>query len=334
MAELFIHGMGHFHPENVIDNAFLEELDIGTDESWILERVGIRERRTVLPLEYIRQTRNGDPRQAREAAEYDNAGTAALAAEQALARAGIERGRIGLVIAGGCYPDTAIPAEASRVAAELGIDAPGIDLNSACSTFGAQLHFLASMSGLPSFVLVVNPENTTRAVDYGDRRTAVLWGDGTSAAILSAREPGPLRVVETTLAADSARWGAVRIPRFGHFWQDGNAVQRFAIKTTASSAEGLLPGARERTAATGGRVRFIGHQANLLMLEAVARRLGLQEDAHWYNVDRFGNTGAAGAPGVLSQRWDDMEEGDSLILVVVGAGLTWSAMRIDAGDGP
>ena len=334
MADLFIHGMGHFHPENVIDNAFLEELDIGTDDGWILERVGIRERRTVLPLDYIRETRNGDPRQAREAAVYDNAETSVRASGLALQRAGVGREQIGLVIAGGCYPDTAIPAEASRIAAALEIDAPGIDLNSACSTFGAQLHFLSSMSGLPPFVLVVNPENTTRAIDYGDRRTAVLWGDGTSAAVLSSGEPGPLKVVETTLGADSARWEAVRIPRFGHFWQDGNAVQRFAIKTTASSAGGLLPGARERTAATGGRVRFIGHQANLLMLEAVARRLGLEEDAHWYNVDRFGNTGAAGAPGVLSQCWDDMDEGDSLILVVVGAGLTWSAMRIDAGDGP
>ena len=334
MADLFIHGMGHFHPENVIDNAFLEELDIGTDDGWILERVGIRERRTVLPLDYIRETRNGDPRQAQEAAVYDNAETSVRASGLALQRAGVGREQIGLVIAGGCYPDTAIPAEASRIAAALEIDAPGIDLNSACSTFGAQLHFLSSMSGLPPFVLVVNPENTTRAIDYGDRRTAVLWGDGTSAAVLSSGEPGPLKVVETTLAADSARWEAVRIPRFGHFWQDGNAVQRFAIKTTASSAGGLLPGARERTAATGGRVRFIGHQANLLMLEAVARRLGLEEDAHWYNVDRFGNTGAAGAPGVLSQCWDDMDEGDSLILVVVGAGLTWSAMRIDAGDGP
>jgi 3-oxoacyl-[acyl-carrier-protein] synthase-3 len=334
MAELFIHGMGHFHPENVIDNAFLEELDIGTDESWILERVGIRERRTVLPLDYIRETRNGDPRQAGEAAVYDNAETSARAAGQALARAGVSRDQIGLVIAGGCYPDTAIPAEASRVAAALEIDAPGIDLNSACSTFGAQLHFLASMSGLPPFVLVVNPENTTRAVDYGDRRTAVLWGDGTSAAVVSTRESAPRKVVETTLAADSARWAAVRIPRFGHFYQDGNAVQRFAIKTTASSAESLMPGARKRAAEGGGRVRFIGHQANLLMLEAVARRLGLGEDAHWYNVVRFGNTGAAGAPGVLSQYWDEMDDGDSLILVVVGAGLTWSSMRIDVGDRP
>jgi 3-oxoacyl-[acyl-carrier-protein] synthase-3 len=194
------------------------------------------------------------------------------------------------------------------------------------------MHFLAAMSGLPPFVLVVNPENTTRAVDYADRRTAVLWGDGTSAAIVSTQEPSACKIVETTLAADSARWEAVCIPRFGHFYQDGNAVQRFAIKTTAACGEALLPAAQERVAATGGALRFIGHQANLLMLQAVARRLGLEEEAHWYNVDRFGNTGAAGAPGVLSQFWDDLSPGDSVIVVVVGSGLTWSSLRIDVEE--
>lgn len=329
MAALHIHGMGHFHPENVIDNAFLEALDIGTDEAWIIERVGIRERRTVLPLDYIRETHNRDPRAAREAATLDSPETAARAAHQALARAGLQVGDIGMVIAGGCYPDMAIPAEASRIAAALDIDAPGVDINSACSSFGAQLHFLAAMSGLPRFVLVVNPENTTLAIDYDDRRSAVLWGDGTSAAVVSSTEAARVSVVETTLAADSSRWEAVCIPRFGHFHQDGNAVQRFAIKTTAACAEALLPGARDRVAESGGTARFIGHQANLLMLQSVARRLGLEDDAHWHNVRDFGNTGAAGAPCVLSQNWDRLAPGDSVVLVVVGSGLTWSSLRLD-----
>ena len=152
--------MGHFHPENVIDNGFLEDLDIGTSDEWILERVGIRRRRTVLPLDYIRSTYNRDPRGAGEAALYDNADTAARAAAMALERAGVACADIGLVVSGGCYPDMAIPADASRVAAAAGIDAPGIDINSACCSFGAQLHMLGSMEGLPRFVLVVNPENT------------------------------------------------------------------------------------------------------------------------------------------------------------------------------
>ena len=329
MAPLFLHGMGHFHPENVIDNGFLEELDIGTSDEWILERVGIRRRRTVLPLDYIRSTRNRDPRGAGEAALYDNADTAARAAAMALERAGVAASEIGLVVSGGCYPDMAIPADASRVAAAADIDAPGIDINSACCSFGAQLHMLGSMEGLPRFVLVVNPENTTRAIDYSDRANAVLWGDGTSAAVLSAREPAPARVVASTLGADSKRWDAVRIPRHGHFFQEGNAVQRFAIKTTISLVREMLPEARRHAGAGAGAVRFIGHQANLLMLEGVARRTGFEGDSHWHNVSEFGNTGASGAPVVLSQRWEELRPGDSVVLAVVGSGLTWSSLRIE-----
>ena len=109
---LYLHGMGHFHPENVITNRFLEELEIGTDEAWILERVGIRERRTVLPLDYIRQTKNRDPRAAHEASLYRNAQTGAAAARMALDRAGLKPADVGLVIAGSSSPAFLIPAEA------------------------------------------------------------------------------------------------------------------------------------------------------------------------------------------------------------------------------
>lgn len=331
MAALYIHGMGHFHPDNVIDNAFLEDLDIGTSQDWILQRVGIETRRTVLPLDYIRETKNQDPRQGQEAAEIDSRHSAAAAADMALERAGIGREQIGMVVAGGCYPDMAIPCEASRIAGSMGIDAPGIDINSACSTFGAQIHLLASMSGLPPYVLVINPENTTPAIDYADRRTAVLWGDGTSAAVVSTQEPSRLRVRDTGIAADSARWDAVCIPRFGHFSQDGNAVQRFAIKTTLSCVRVLEAETRRRTVEKGGSLHFVGHQANLLMLQSVASRLGLADEEHWYNVIDYGNTGAAGAPCVLSQHWDELADGDSVIMVVVGSGLTWSSFCIDVG---
>ena len=88
---LYLHGLGHFHPENVISNRFLEDLDIGTTDAWILERVGIRARRTLLPLDYIRDTRNRDPRMSSEAQVYGNAETGRRAAEMAIARAGIDR---------------------------------------------------------------------------------------------------------------------------------------------------------------------------------------------------------------------------------------------------
>lgn len=331
MAPLFIHGMGHFHPENVIDNRFLEALDIGTSTEWILERVGIETRRTVLPLDYLRATKNADVRAGQEAALYTNVETGRRAALMAIERAGLKPQDIGMVVAGGCVPEMAIPAEAARIAQALGIEAPAFDLNSACSSFGAQLHLLGQMGALPRFVLVVNPENTTRAVDYADRATAVLWGDGTSAAVVSHEVPARVRVTRTLLASSPAGCALVTIPRFGHFAQEGSAVQRFAIKTTLACLEELLPGARARAAERGGQVRFIGHQANALMLDSVARRAGLgaPEGTHLHNVERFGNTGAAGAPTVLSQHWGALGAGDSVVLVVVGSGLTWAALEIE-----
>jgi 3-oxoacyl-[acyl-carrier-protein] synthase-3 len=321
-ALLYLHAVGHFHPENVIDNAFLEDLDIGTTDEWIVERVGIKTRRTVLPLDYIRDTKNADPRAAAGAALYDNAETGKRAAEHVMARAGISAADVGMVIAGGCAPDLSIPAEACRVAAALGIEAPAFDVGSACSSFGVITRLLASMKELPPYVLVVNAENTTRVVDYSDRSTAVLWGDGTSAALFSTEVPSRMRVVETMMGSSPAGAGLVTIPRSGHFTQDGSAVQRFAIKTTLSMLGALRRAAR-------ADVRFIGHQANALVLEAVGRRGELPPDAHWSNVAEFGNTGAAGAPSVLSQRWDELAGGEDVILAVVGSGLTWAGLRIE-----
>src|SRR5678815_74137 len=142
---LYLHGMGHFHPENEIDNAFLESLDIGTNDAWIVSRVGIKNRRTVLPLDYIRQTKNRDLRAAQEARLYSNAETGRRAALMAIERAGIKPSDVGLVIAGGCSPDTCIPAEAARIARLLGISGPAFDVHSACSTFGLHVHLLSQM---------------------------------------------------------------------------------------------------------------------------------------------------------------------------------------------
>ncbi len=328
-SPLFVHALGHFHPENVIDNRFLEELDIGTSDEWITERVGIRARRTVLPLDYIKKTKNADVRAAQEAALYSNVETGKRAALVALERAKLPVSDIGMVIAGGCSPEMCIPPEACRIAAALGIEAPALDVNSACSTFAAQLHLLGSMRGLPPYVLVINPENNTRTVSYADRSTAVLWGDGTSAAILSTEVPARLRIVETTLASSPAGWSQVTIPRFGHFAQEGSAVQRFAIKTTLSCLDAMLPAARAHIQGTGGALHFVGHQANLLVLENVARRASIDAKEHWLNVVDRGNTGSAGAPSVLSQHWDDLASGDAIILVVVGSGLTWSSLRME-----
>ena len=123
---LYLHGVGHFHPENEISNQFLEDLDIGTNDQWILDRVGIRSRRTVLPLEYIHKTKNAEPRDAMEAALYANADLGRSAVELAISRAGIEKSDVGMLIAGSSAMDTATPAEACNIARRAGTRGAGL----------------------------------------------------------------------------------------------------------------------------------------------------------------------------------------------------------------
>lgn len=327
-SPIFIHGMGHFHPENVLDNAFFESLDIGTTSAWILERVGIERRRTVLSLDYLRATRNRDVRAAREASLYSNAETGRRAALMAIERAGIRPSDIGMIIAGGCSPEMQIPSEAARVAALLGVPhVPSFDLHAACSTFGAQVHFVRQLgAAAPEHVLLVQPENTTRTVDYGDRSTAILFGDATSAAVVSTKVRSRAACTATTFGTDASGCDDVRIPRAGYFAQNGAVVQKFAIKKMSAllgEIEARVGEDRRR------RVRYVGHQANLTMLRAVCKRAEIPEERHLYNIVDYGNQCAAGAPTVLSQRWDDLRAGDVIAMVVVGSGLSWSSLQIE-----
>ncbi len=327
---LYLHGIGHFHPENVITNRFLEELDIGTNNEWIMERVGIESRRTLLPLDYIKSTKNRDLRVAYEAALYTNAQTGAAAARMALARAKLCPQDIGLVIAGSSAPEYLSPAESASIAAELGIDAACFDINSACTTFGVQVNFLSALKpqASPPFILLVNPENITRSIDYQDRNTAVLFGDATSAAVLSAVVPTDKVIISCAVHSNPSQWDKVRIPRLGFFRQDGNAVQRFAIHKTTEMLRLLMAGCSMDKAPP----LFIGHQANRIMLNTVCERAGIKEENHWYNVNDYGNTGSAGAPAVLSQRWDEIRSGQQIAMVIVGAGLTWTRMLLQVEE--
>jgi len=327
---LYLHGLGHFHPENEITNRFLEELDIGTSDEWIMERVGIRSRRTVLPLDYIRETGNRDPVEGREVAEWTHARTGARAARMALDRAGLELDDIGMVIAGSSHPDMMSPADACTVAAELGLEVPAVDVNSACTSFFATLHLLLSMreEALPEHILVVTPESLTTTVDYRDRSASVLWGDGTTAAVLSTRIPARVRVVSTDLHSSPAGWDKVVVPPGRHFDQEGRTVQMFAIKKTIRLFRRL-----EKAFDDPDRtLHFVGHQANLNMLEAVCRQCDIPEERHHHNVADYGNTGAAGAPSVVSMRWHAWEDGDDIAVVGVGSGLTWSSFLLRFGE--
>ena len=315
---VYLHGLGHFHSEVEITNRFLEDLDIGTTDAWILERVGIRARRTLLPLDYIRDTRNRDPRMASEAQLYGNAETGRRAAEMAIARAGIDRRDIGMVISGSCAPDMVTPADACTIAAALGLEVPCFDVNSACTSFHVAMHLLSMMDPekVPRFVLSVVPEGVTRTVDYSDRSAAVLWGDGTAAAVLSTREPGRARILGSTLESSPAGHDKVTIPRQGHFLQEGRTVQMFAIKKTVRCYRHL----RDVFAEAGRRLHFVGHQANLMMLEKVCELCEVPKDLHHSNVRDYGNTAGAGSIIAFHNHSSDLKAGDRGLICSFGAG--------------
>lgn len=323
---LHLHAIGHFHPEVEITNAFLEDLDIGTTDSWIVERVGIRTRRTALPLDYIRETRNLDPVAAPEAASLSVAEMGAAAARHALARAGVEPAAIGLVLASSCAPDMIVPAEACRIAAELGVEAPAYDLSSACTGLFANLDALSRMrpEALPDYVLVVCAEAMTRTIDYSDRSSAVLWGDASVALLVSPTIAGRAQILGNTLDSDPSGHVKVSIPRLGHFRQDGRNVQMFGIRKSTQ----MLRALHERFGTEDRRMHFVGHQANLRMLEAICRQCGVAAADHHYNVDRFGNTAGASGATVISQRWDEWGAGEDVAMLGVGAGLTWSSFLL------
>lgn len=326
---LYVHGIGHYHPQNVIDNAFLEQLDIETTDEWITDRVGIKTRRTVMDLDYIKSTKNLDPRMAMENSLENGRHTAKKATEMALQRANLTIADIGMVIAGGCAPEYSLPANASIMANELGIKAPCLDIRTACSTFATHLHITRQMgNNLPDYVLLIQAENWTRTIDYSDRKTAVLIGDATVATIVSTKHPSSMGVSHSLLTSDPSGWDKVQTPSHKHFYQQGPAVQKFAIKKTIETFNTL----QQQTEMDLTQHYFIAHQANLLMLKSVVEKLKLDPYKHLFNVDQFGNCGSAGAPSILSQHWDEFQPGDVITVAVVGAGLTWGGVILQKSE--
>jgi 3-oxoacyl-[acyl-carrier-protein] synthase-3 len=166
-------------------------------------------------------------------------------------------------------------------------------------------------------------------VNYADRSTAVLFGDGSAAAIVSTKIPS--RAVFCGCCYDSrpSAWEKVGVNHAWRFYQDGNAVQGFAIRTTTEGVKKM----QQQFAGGAGRFLFIGHQANLGMLKTVCERTGIELENCWYNVDQFGNVGCTGAPSVLSAHWDELRPGDRVAMSIVGAGLSWAHIMLKVEEG-
>ncbi len=327
-AKVYLRAAGHFHPPHEISNEFLTSLDNGSDPTWVVERTGIEKRRSVLAPEILTRLRRGavtlaelrDQNQLMPLHEM-----AAHAWDNLLVRCGALTRPPDTVICGTSVPDFDIPANACSIAGRLGWDAVAFDVNSACSSFVVDLHVASSLVSQKSSqtVAIFNPERYSLRLDYADRATCVLFGDGCAATLLqNTPNPGSLELIDTIISSAPIKYDVVRIPVGGYFTQDGRAVQKFAITRTIETTFSLL----ERNGLTTSDINyFIGHQANLRMLTSAAEKMGFSGQQHLYNVKDFGNQGAAGAPCVLSMNWEKFRPDDLIVVSVVGSGLTWGS---------
>lgn len=315
-----ITGWGMAVPERVMTNAELERM-VDTSDDWIVSRTGIRERRIVGPND-------------------STTSLSTAAARQALARAGLDASEIDLIIVGTCTPDKFLVSQACLVQAELGGNAGAFDLGAACSGF---VYALATgnqfvQSGLYERVLVIGADTLTRFVDYTDRSTCVLFGDGAGAVVIEASDE-PRGLLSTVLGADGAGNKHLYIPGWGAFvpesagifpeyrpylQMNGNEVFKFAVRVMGDAAAEAVEKADLRFSDID---MLIPHQANARIIEAAARRLDLPMEKVWLNLDRYGNTSAATVPIALCEVEESnlLHEGDNLVFVAFGGGLAWAA---------
>lgn len=312
-------GLGAYVPETVVPNSRLAT-DLGIDETWIVERTGIEERRRVGSGETA-----------------STMGTAA--ARRALEAAGTDASEIDLLVLTTVTPDTLFPATACHVQRELGMGTiPAFDLNAACSGFVYSLVVAeaAVRAGRARRVLVVASEALTTVVDYQDRTTCVLFGDGAGAAVVGPVEAGGIR---------AARWRAdgreAGLIHYGYAeGDDGRPALRMAGRGTFRLAvERLVELAHGLCADAGWRIEdvawMVPHQANRRIVAAAAERLGLGWDRVLFNGDRLGNTGAASIPLVLAEAAADgrLRPGDRTLCLAFGAGATWAGVALEWSSG-
>ncbi|RIL09432.1 MAG: ketoacyl-ACP synthase III, partial [Proteobacteria bacterium] len=234
----------------------------------------------------------------------------------------------GMVICNCCTPDTLIPTEGQKIAALLGIKAPVREVFTACPAFALHLDFVDrfELSELPDYILCLSTAVLTANVNYNDRTDGAIWGDGAAAWVISPRHKGRLKVLETFYTSDPTRCDAVVVDRYGHFHQDGRAVRDFSVRQTVR----LIKDIESRHPIDWERDIFIGHQANATMLEQITANREIPSSNHWYNVTNIGNQAGAGAPACLAMHWDEITPGQKIVVAVVGAGLSWGSVLLEA----
>ena len=321
MKRARIIGTGSCVPDKVLTNSDLEKFLDTTDE-WIVSRTGIRERHIASEGEYTSDL-------------------ATRAAERALAMAGVRGEEIDLVVVGTITGDFPWPATACLVQKNLGATgAAAFDVSAACSGFVYALDAAVRRieTGVSKKALVIGAEVLSRAVDWEDRNTCILFGDGAGAVVLEGQE-GEHGVLSTHLHADGSYWELLYQPGFGSRFpaseagikerlpflkMQGNEVFKVAVRSLSEVAQEALVANGMTTADID---LFIPHQANRRILEATAKRLGLGDKQVYINVDRFGNTSGASIPLALDEanRAGRVKDGDIVLLDAFGGGFTWAS---------
>jgi 3-oxoacyl-[acyl-carrier-protein] synthase-3 len=328
MTGAAITGWGTALPERVVTNADIGTL-FETSDDWIVERSGIHTRRAVT-----------GPFVAEQPPAHPDAGlgtTATLAVEagrQAMKRAGVAPGDIGLLLLCTTTPDQLIPASSAAASAALGIGGGAMDLNAACAGFTYGLVTAASLiAGGMERVLLIGAETLTRATNWGDRTNAFLFGDGAGAVVVEA-VPGEGSLLGWDLGVDGTLVPLLYADHGCGMVMRGQEVFRKAVRVTVDSARLSLGRAK---VSIDDIALFVPHQANIRIMDAAASRLGLPPERVASVIDRTGNTSSASIPLALVDAVENgrLRDGDLILLSGFGAGMTWASAvwRWGAVDG-
>jgi 3-oxoacyl-[acyl-carrier-protein] synthase-3 len=314
-------GLGMYAPPKKMTNQDMEKL-VETSDSWIMERTGIKSRRI---------------------AELGaaNSDMSLVASQKALADAGVRPDEIDLIVYGTCTPDMPIPSTACFLQKKLGArNAFAMDLNAACSGFLYSLSVADALirAGRGKKALVLGSEILSSVTDYTDRSTCILFGDGSGAAVLAECPEGD-GILSCHLHSDGNLWELIHCPGGGtvnpltpdlisrrmiYIRMSGNETFKHAVTKMAEVAQKALA---QNGCGVDDVALFIPHQANLRIVSAVGKRLGIATDRVFVNLERYGNTSAASVPIALAEAKAQgrFRSGDLVLLVAFGAGLTWGS---------
>ncbi|MDD5658105.1 MAG: ketoacyl-ACP synthase III [Elusimicrobia bacterium] len=320
-------GLGKYLPEKILTNQDLEKM-VDTTDAWIMERSGIKQRHIAR-------------------ADEASSDMALAAAREALADAKLSPADIDLIVVATITPDTMFPSTACLLQAKLGCRTiPAFDVAAACSGFIYALSVAEKFvrSGAARRALVVASEKLSSITDWTDRSTCVLFGDGAGAAVVAPVESGG--ILSTYLGSDGTQGELVNMPAGGSrrpashqtvearlhtIKMNGTELFKVAVKTMSNAAMEVMNVLGVRSADDVALV--IPHQANIRIIQAVAKRMGVQlSDGKIYlNIDRCGNMSAASTAVALAEAWQEgrIKKGDKVVLVAFGGGLTWGAMIVE-----